>query len=69
MDALLSSSSTVHFYDTGRHLILCGLRGFPDRSTKHERVVTCPACIEQLAVRRSSDGNTMLPSSDAVAER
>ncbi len=66
MDALLSSPSTVHFYDTGRHVILCGLRGFPDRSTKHERVVTCPECIERLANRRSSDRSTMLPSTDAV---
>jgi hypothetical protein len=53
MDAT-SASSTVHFYDTDRHLILCGLRGFPDRSTKHERSVTCPTCLERLALRRSS---------------
>ena len=31
MDSLLSSSTPVHFYDTDRHLILCGVRGFADR--------------------------------------
>lgn len=54
MDALLPTAPPVHFYDTSHHAVLCGLRGFPDRSTKHQRSVTCPSCIERLADRRAS---------------
>lgn len=49
-----SVPDTVHFYDTDRHVIACGVRGFPDRSTKHERSVTCPGCGRVLADRRAS---------------
>jgi hypothetical protein len=44
----VSSSSVVHYFDTDRHAILCGVSGFPDRSSKHERSVTCPSCVERL---------------------
>jgi len=47
-DTAVSSSSLIHFYDTARHVILCGVSGFPDRSSKHERSVTCPSCVERL---------------------
>jgi len=47
-EALVSSSSPIHYYDTDRHVMLCGVSGFPDRSSKHERSVTCPSCVELL---------------------
>jgi hypothetical protein len=50
MDAL-TSASLVHYYDTRQHKILCGLRGFEQRSTKHSRSVTCHACVGLLAKR------------------
>ena len=55
MDALFTPSSPVHFFDPDRHVILCGLHGFPDRSTKHRRSVTCPACVERLSDRRGQE--------------
>lgn len=61
MDSFLSSSIPVHFYDTDRHLILCGVRGFADRSTKHARTVTCPTCVELLADRRAAVHNVPIP--------
>lgn len=53
MDSV-SPASTVHFYDTGQHRILCGVRGFEGRSTKHARGVTCDACVGLLAERARS---------------
>jgi len=50
MDALMPTS-LVHFYDTNQHRILCGLRGFEHRSTKHSRNVTCPSCVGLLGKR------------------
>jgi hypothetical protein len=50
MDAL-TPASKVHFYDTRLHQILCGLRGFEHRSTKHSRDVTCDACVGLLRER------------------
>ncbi len=47
MDAL-TPTSVVHFYDTQLHRILCGVRGFEQRSTKHARSVTCRACVGLL---------------------
>lgn len=47
MDAT-NATSPVHYYDTRQHLILCGLRGFDNRSTKYSRSVTCSACRELL---------------------
>lgn len=44
MDAL-TSSTPMHFYDTVKHQIACGVRGAEHRSTKHSRFVTCPACV------------------------
>jgi len=50
MDAL-TPASLVHYYDTRLHQILCGLRGFEHRSTKHSRSVTCHACVGLLGKR------------------
>jgi hypothetical protein len=47
----LTPRKTVHYYDTNLHLILCGLRGFEARSTKHSRDVTCNACVGLLRDR------------------
>jgi hypothetical protein len=61
MDAL-TSASPVHYYDTRLHRILCGLRGFEQRSTKHSRSVTCPACVGLLAKRPE----TLAPGASAT---
>lgn len=50
MDAL-TTASLVHYYDTRLHAILCGLRGFEHRSTKHSRNVTCQRCVGLLGTR------------------
>ena len=50
MDAL-TPASTIHYFDTRLHRILCGLRGFEHRSTKHSRDVTCDACVGLLRQR------------------
>ena len=47
----LTAATLVHYYDTSRRTILCGLRGFEARSTKHAHGVTCPACIGLLGKR------------------
>ena len=47
----LPDASLVHFYDTRLRVILCGLRGFEHRSTKHAHGVTCPACLGLLGKR------------------
>ena len=43
----LNAVPVIHYFDTLDHRILCGVPGF-DRSTKHARAVTCPACVERL---------------------
>ncbi len=43
-----SSTSVVHYFDTDRHSVPCGAPGFAERSTKHARHVTCPACVALL---------------------
>lgn len=50
MDSL-TPASTVHYYDTRLHRILCGVQGFDHRSTKHSRSVTCHACVALLGER------------------
>lgn len=50
MSAVIDTPS-VHYYDTRRHLILCGLVGFEQRSTKHSQGVTCTACLGLLRER------------------
>ncbi len=47
----LPAASLVHFYDTRLRVILCGLRAFEHRSTKHAHGVTCPACLGLLGKR------------------
>ncbi len=49
-----TTTTPVHFYDTGLRAILCGLRGFEQRSTKHAHGVTCPACVGLLGKRPSA---------------
>lgn len=51
----LAAESVVHFFDTGTHRILCGVRGADHRSTKHARQVTCHACVGLLAERIGRD--------------
>jgi hypothetical protein len=50
MDAL-TPATLVHFYDTRLHQILCGVRGFDHRSTKHPHGVTCHTCVKLLGER------------------
>jgi hypothetical protein len=49
--ATTASPDLVHYFDTKRHLLLCGAGGFELRSTKHPRGVTCAVCIELLAAK------------------
>jgi hypothetical protein len=68
MNARIATPS-VHYYDTRRHLILCGLGGFEHRSTKHSRSVTCSACLGLLGERptiASSSGSADLASTPAT---
>lgn len=51
----LTSAPLVHYFDTHVHQILCGLRGFDHRSTKHSRGVTCQACVGLLGTRLAAD--------------
>ncbi len=55
MDAL-TPATLVHFYDTRLHQILCGVRGFDHKSTKHSRSVTCQACVALLGERTGLTG-------------
>lgn len=57
MDAL-TPTVRIHFYDTTQHRIVCGLRGFDHRSTKHARDVTCDACLALLASRAGAAAET-----------
>ncbi len=66
MDAL-TPTSLVHYYDTRLREILCGLRGFEYRSTKHSRNVTCHACLGLLAKRATTAPSTSDASTDHVA--
>jgi hypothetical protein len=52
--ATTASPDLVHYFDTKRHLLLCGAGGFELRSTKHPRGVTCPACVELLAAKSTT---------------
>ncbi len=65
MDSL-TTTSPVHCYDTRQRLILCGLRGFDHRSTKHPRRVTCPACLALLR-KPSAVGAPRASEAPAVA--
>ncbi len=47
----LNTTSVVHFYDTQARRILCGARGPDQRSTKHARSVSCPACVGLMGTR------------------
>ena len=47
MDATMTAAE-IHYYDTAERRILCGLRGFDHRSTKHARGVTCRTCVGLL---------------------
>lgn len=53
----------VHYFDTQLHRILCGLRGFEHRSTKHARDVNCEACLGLLRERPAQPaGRGVMPS-------
>jgi hypothetical protein len=52
----LTNTPLVHFFDTRLRRILCGLRGFEHRSTKHSRAVTCQACVGLLGTRPMTAG-------------
>ncbi len=62
------AASVVHFYDTRLRIILCGLRGFEHRSTKHAHGVNCPACIGLLGKRSSPSPQAGTASSSNPAE-
>lgn len=57
----LATASVVHFFDTGTHRILCGVRGPDHRSTKHARMVTCHACVGLLGERAGRNGGGAHP--------
>jgi hypothetical protein len=59
-------TTLVHYFDTRLHRILCGLRGFEHRSTKHSRAVTCQACVGLLG-KRTSEAQTEPAESPIVA--
>lgn len=63
----LKAASVVHFYDTRRRETLCGLRGFEERSTKHARGVTCPACAGLLHERLTPDASAASDSGGTAA--
>jgi hypothetical protein len=58
-----ASARLVHSFDTRLHQILCGLRGFEHRSTKHDRAVTCPACVKIIGARavNGTSGSDLAP--------
>jgi hypothetical protein len=58
----LAATAVVHFFDTGKHRILCGVRGADHRSTKHARTVTCQACVGLLAERPAQGTGAALPA-------
>jgi len=62
----LKAARVVHFYDTRTRETLCGLRGFEERSTKHARGVTCPACAGLLHERLTPEASR-LPESGGTA--
>jgi hypothetical protein len=47
----VTDTEAVHAFDPQQHRILCGVRGYEHRSTKHARGVTCEACRELLRER------------------
>jgi hypothetical protein len=63
-----TAPSFVHYYDTRLRTILCGLRGFEQRSTKHAHGVTCPACLGLLGKRSSPSPQVGTASSSSPAE-
>jgi hypothetical protein len=65
MDAL-NEVAPIHFYDTGVHQILCGLRGYEHRSTKHARGVTCHACVRLLGERDAAGRHATAPAGEPV---
>jgi hypothetical protein len=52
----LAPASTIHFFDTSKRRIACGVSGLDHRSTKHPRQVTCRSCIAALGERPSLAG-------------
>jgi hypothetical protein len=54
----------VHYFDTRQHRILCGLRGFEHRSTKHARNVTCEACVALLGKPLEGDAPSRASAPD-----
>jgi hypothetical protein len=68
MQMNLESTPLVHYFDTRLHRILCGLRGFEHRSSKHSRNVTCQACLGLLGKRLAgeTESDTGAPSDSAV---
>ena len=50
----LNTTSVVHFFDTQARRILCGAHGPDQRSTKHARSVSCPACVGLMGTRAAS---------------
>jgi hypothetical protein len=66
MDAV-RPAATVHYYDTSLHRILCGVRGFDQRSTKHSRDVTCDACVGLLRERPIAAKSASSPAPSSAA--
>lgn len=63
----LNAARVVHFYDTRIRETLCGLRGFEERSTKHARGVTCPACAGLLHERSAPESSGVRDSDGTAA--
>lgn len=47
----LIPASAMHYYDVRTRTIACGATGPDQRSTKHARQVTCPACLALVGDR------------------
>jgi hypothetical protein len=60
----LTVTPLVHYFDTRLHRILCGLRGFEHRSTKHARNVTCEACVALLGKSLEDDAPSRASARD-----
>jgi hypothetical protein len=50
----LNTIPVVHYFDTELRRILCGASGPDQRSTKHARGVSCPACVGLMSTRAAA---------------
>ena len=65
----LNTTPVVHYFDTEIRRILCGARGADQRSTKHARGVSCPACVGLMGTRAaaSAPGRPEVPAGELLS--